>query len=97
MYEFHWPTRTIFDPGLIARIDEHIIPKEGLERLLIVAPREAWVEPLVEQINEQLAAAGWAQVEAFADVEPNPSWKTVERGVMRAQAMEADSVLAIGG
>ncbi len=97
MYEFHWPTRTLFDPGLIEHLDEHIIPTEDAERLLIVAPGEAWVEPLLERISDQLTAAGWQEVEPYAEVEPNPSWKTVKRGVKRAQAMKADSVLAIGG
>ena len=96
MYEFHWPTRTLFSPGLVAEIDEHVTPQGDVNRLLIVAPCEDWVEPLVNQITDQLAGR-WERIVSFAAVEPNPSWKTVNRGVESAEAVEANAVLALGG
>jgi alcohol dehydrogenase class IV len=44
-----------------------------------------------------LAGGGWARVETFPEVEPNPSWKTVLRGVARANEAGARAVLAVGG
>jgi len=97
MYEFHWRTRTLFDPGLMGQIHEYVLPTDDIKRLLIVAPREPWIKPLVKRIAKQLTAAGWEQVERFAAVEPNPSWETVKQGVKQVQMIKAKAVLAIGG
>jgi alcohol dehydrogenase class IV len=96
MFEFHWPTKTIFASGLTKHICEHMIPSIEA-RILIVAPHEKWAQPLTRSIRRQLREGGWDHIEIFAEVEPNPSWKTVTSGVNRAQEMDADTVLAIGG
>jgi alcohol dehydrogenase len=97
MYEFHWPTKTLFHPGLIDSIDEHITPLASAHHLLLVAPQEDWIQPLLGPMATQLKAAGWEGIESFAEVEPNPSWETVASGTKRAQEMGATAVLAIGG
>jgi alcohol dehydrogenase class IV len=97
MYEFHWPTKTLFGPGLIDAIDEHIVPTPHVDRLLLVAPRESWIQPLLQRLTSQLQDTGWVRIETFAEVEPNPSWETVSSGTRRAQAMGVNAVLAIGG
>jgi alcohol dehydrogenase class IV len=97
MYEFHWPTKTLFDPGLIDSIDEHITPSASAHHLLLVAPQEDWIQPLLGRMVPQLKAAGWEGIESFAEVEPNPSWKTVTSGTNRAKEIGATAILAIGG
>jgi alcohol dehydrogenase class IV len=97
MYEFHWPTKTLFGPGLFDAIDEHIVPAPHYDRLLLVAPREIWIQPLLQRLTIQLQDTGWVGIETFAEVEPNPSWETVVAGTKRAQEMGVNAVLAIGG
>jgi alcohol dehydrogenase len=97
MYEFCWPTKTLFGPGLINSMDEYITPSTQVHHLLLVAPGEGWIRPLLGRMVTQLKAAGWEGIETFAEVEPNPSWETVASGTKRAQAMGADTVIAIGG
>lgn len=97
MYEFRWPTRTVFSVGALDQMDEHLKPpREGM-RLLIVAPQEEWVQPLLRRLSEGLLSAGWGRVETFPEVEPNPSWNTVKRGAERGREIGADGVLAVGG
>lgn len=97
MYEFHWPTRTLFDEGLIERATEYIRPAERDAGLAIVAPREAWVEPVLVDLKVRFEQAGWTRVALFGEVEPNPSWSTVARGLEIVQDEKAKSILAIGG
>lgn len=97
MYEFRWPTRTLVGAGLIERVGEYVPPPSAAGRLLLVAPQEAWVRPLVQRIAAQLRKAGWGRVETFIEVEPNPSWETVTRGVERGEAVGAGAVLVVGG
>lgn len=97
MYEFHWPTKTIVGPGLVKQLGEHVSPSANTERLLIVAPIEAWARPLTQSIQTQLEKAGWEHVETFSEVEPNPSWKTIIEGEERGRALDAQAVLALGG
>ncbi|MDY6875322.1 MAG: iron-containing alcohol dehydrogenase [Chloroflexota bacterium] len=97
MYEFRWPTRTLVGVGLIDRIGEYVIPPPTAGRLLLVAPREEWVRPLMQRFAVQLRKGGWEWVEDFAEVEPNPSWETVAQGAERGKAVGASAVLAVGG
>jgi len=97
MYEFRWPTRTLVGAGLIERIGEYATPSSAAECLLLVAPGEAWAQPLVQRIATRLHEGGWERVEIFAEVEPNPSWETVARGTERGKAAGASTVLAVGG
>ena len=97
MYEFHWPTKTLFGPGLIDSIGEYVPPSAHAHHLLLVAPRESWIQPLLQRMVAQLQTIGWKTIETFAEVEPNPSWETVASGTKRAQEIVANAILAIGG
>jgi alcohol dehydrogenase class IV len=97
MHEFHWPTRTLFGAGLVDRVGEYVTPLTETDRLLLVAPGEAWAEPVAERIVVQLHEAGWTRVETFAEVEPNPSWETATRGAEMAEEIGAGAILAVGG
>jgi alcohol dehydrogenase len=97
MYEFRWPTRTLFGEGLVDRVAEYIQPAKRDSRLVIVAPREAWAEPVLVDFKVRLELGGWSQVTLFAEVEPNPSWDTVEHGKERVRDLNAEAILAVGG
>jgi alcohol dehydrogenase len=97
MYEFRWPTQTLIGRALIERVGEYVPPPTPARQLLLVAPQEEWAWPMVQRVTERLREAGWEQVETFAEVEPNPSWETVERGEERGKAIGAGAVLAVGG
>jgi len=97
MYEFHWPTKTILEAGGIAKIAQYL-PSPGRHGvLLLVAPREPWIEPLLKDISRHLQERGWGEVIVYPDVEPNPSWDTVLDGVKKARRAGAGVVLAVGG
>lgn len=99
MYEFQWPTRTLFGPGLADRIEEWIkVPDQDDASIVLVAPREPWVKSLFSNLKKQLKRSGWSNVAVFAEVEPNPSWETtVERGHRFIQCEAAAAVLGIDG
>jgi alcohol dehydrogenase class IV len=97
MYEFHWPTRTLIGRGLIEHVGEYAVPSRATGGMLLVAPREEWARSLVRRIARLLRDAGWERVEIFDEVEPNPSWGTVMRGVERGKTAGARAVLAVGG
>jgi alcohol dehydrogenase class IV len=96
-YEFHWPTKTLVGPGVLHKLPDHVQPQESQESILIVAPRESWVIRLIKTITESLTQAGWEQMSVFQEVEPNPSWDTVENGIQAARSANAAAVLALGG
>jgi alcohol dehydrogenase class IV len=84
-------------PGIIDQAPEYLQPASEAAGLLIVAPGEPWVEPLVERLANQMKAAGWARTRIFAEVEPNPTWNVIEQGTVRGQEVEASAILGIGG
>jgi alcohol dehydrogenase class IV len=97
MYEFRWPTRTLFGRGLSRRIGEYLIPSSRSDRLLLVAPHEKWAQPLIMRLNDHLQEVGWRRVETFNAIEPNPSWETVSLGVEQGRKLGVEAVLAFGG
>jgi alcohol dehydrogenase class IV len=97
MYEFRWPTRTLFGAGLAKRVDEFLEPPDEDACLAIVAPGETWAESLLGELTARLEAGGWSRVGLFTEVEANPSWETIERGQSFIHRMSADAVLAVGG
>jgi alcohol dehydrogenase len=97
MYEFHWPTKTLFGAGLIQEIENHIRPRPGNAVLMITAPQEPWIQPLVKSMAGKLLEAGWKSVPVFAQIEPNPSWNTVQKGAAFASQNNVTAILAVGG
>jgi len=97
VYEFHWPTKTFVGPGVLKELDQHVLPDNEDDRLLIVAPREPWAASLVDTITRSMLDAGWKEAISFQEVEPNPSWTTVEQGIQTALENEITSVIAFGG
>ena len=97
MYEFHWPTKTFVGAGILTELDQQILPENKEDRLLIVAPREPWAASLADKITQSMLKAGWQGVVPFQEVEPNPSWDTVERGIRAALDNNISAVIAFGG
>jgi alcohol dehydrogenase class IV len=64
---------------------------------MITAPREAWINPLLDKLSGSYLTSAWKKVYIFAEVEANPSWKTVEAGAEAARKAEVDTILAVGG
>jgi len=96
VYEFHWPTKTVFKPDLSQNLSKYLPPEAG-EQLMIIAPREKWVIPLIERFKSNLLEANWKRVTLFPEVEPNPSWATVNKGVDFALNAQPSAILAVGG
>ena len=65
-------------------------------RALIVTDRGVLDLGLVEPVRERLERSGF-EIEVFADVEPDPSVSTVERGADIARAFAPDWIVAVGG
>ena len=97
MYEFHWPTKTFVGPGIVKELDQHVLPENEDDRLLIIAPREPWAGALVDKIAQLMLNAGWKKAASFPAVEPNPSWNTVEKGIQTALENKTTTVIAFGG
>lgn len=96
-FEFHWPTQTTFGPGAAKEIGRHLKPPGGRSSLLVVTHQEAWARALAEQLKSDLEAAGWESAHIFAQVEPNPTWETVSKGVEFSEPEGAEAILAVGG
>lgn len=97
MYQFHWPTKTILGRGVISEITDHLPSPPSGASVMIAGHQDPWAEPLANQIAASLQTHGWSQVIHFLEVEPNPSWKTVQSGAQRAGEAEVELVVAVGG
>ncbi len=87
---FHLPTKILFGPGCSTALSEHIKPK----RLLVVASGAMRRLGVVDRL---VGALGADELVVFADVEPNPSFATVDRAAGLARELCPDHVLGIGG
>jgi len=86
------------------RSPEIVFGEDALDYLLEIQGQKALIvtDPvilelgLVDEVRRKLAAAG-IESSVFAEVEPNPSLKTVQRGAQVALAYEPDWIIAVGG
>lgn len=91
-FEFSGPVRLQFGEGLVERLGEFCT---GAGRVLVVTGRSSAARSgLFTRIRN---AMGNCQVELFAEVEPNPSIQTVERGARLARQAHSDLILGAGG
>lgn len=97
MYRFQWPTRTFVGVGVIDQIGQLLPPGAGRRRALITSAPDAWCRPIDQRVRTHLQTAGYEVVEIFAQVEPNPSWRTVRRGAALCRERGLDTIVAIGG
>lgn len=92
---FQSPGRIVFGPGAVEHVGEEAA-RYG-SRVLLVADRGLSQRTgLPERVKNILVKTG-LQVKVFAEVEPDPSVETVEKGVVTAQEAGSDVILALGG
>jgi alcohol dehydrogenase len=68
----------------------------GVKRLMIITDGPLMKLGIANAIIETLRNAGVA-VEVFSDIEPDPGYELVQKGVERLQRFKADAVIAVGG
>jgi len=86
------------------RSPEIVFGQDALDYLLEVQGSKAFIVTdenivalgFVEKVQAKLAKAG-IETAAFAEVEPNPSIQTVQRGAEAARAYEPDWIVGLGG
>jgi alcohol dehydrogenase class IV len=90
MWFFRSP-EIVFGEGAL----DYLADLEG-QRAFIVTDENILALGLVEKVKAQLSAAGIASA-IFAEVEPNPSLQTVQRGAREALAYGPDWIIGLGG
>lgn len=90
---FHLPTRVRFGRGRIREL-RSVIPR-GIERVLIVSDQRVFEKSgAVEAIADSLRHL---DVGLFCDVEPNPSFATIDAGGAAARDSGSQLVIGLGG
>ncbi|MBI4362171.1 MAG: iron-containing alcohol dehydrogenase [Euryarchaeota archaeon] len=91
MWRFRSPRAIYFGRGSIKYL-------EGLEgkRAFVVTDPILKQLGIVDRVVEKLGKAG-LEVRVFAEVEPNPSKETVERGAVQMREFEPDWIVGLGG
>jgi len=90
MWFFRSPTIVFGEDAL-----GHLCEIEG-HRAFIVTDQQIAALGFVDRVQEKLAQVGIGS-EVFAEVEPNPSLKTVQRGAAAASGYGPDWIIAVGG
>ena len=90
MWFFRSPTIAFGEDAL-----GHLCAIEG-RRAFIVTDQQIAALGFVDRVQEKLTQVGIGS-EVFAEVEPNPSLETVQRGAAAASAYEPDWIIALGG
>lgn len=68
----------------------------GCKRVMLITDGPLFKLGIANGVIEELQAAG-VTVEVFAEIEPDPGYELVLRGVERMKTFKADAVLAVGG
>ncbi|MGQ9600194.1 MAG: iron-containing alcohol dehydrogenase [Anaerolineae bacterium] len=90
MWFFHSP-EIVFGEGAL----DYLAEVQG-RKALIVSDPNILALGFVEKVQARLAEAGIAST-VFAEVEPNPSLQTVQRGAQAALSWEPDWIIGLGG
>ncbi|KJS11392.1 MAG: acetaldehyde dehydrogenase [Peptococcaceae bacterium BRH_c8a] len=91
---FKVPERIYFAHGAVQYLEK----MQGLGRVVIVTDqgivRLGFVDKVVYHLNKRIERVN---VEVFADVEPDPSMETVQKGVALMKQFRPDTIIALGG
>ena len=87
---YYLPTRVIYGTGCLADLPARIT----VRRLLVLCSGTLRRQGLLDRLLAEIAVEA---VTIFAEVEPNPSYATVDRASELARAFRADGCLAVGG
>jgi alcohol dehydrogenase len=92
---FRLPTRTVLEPGCVARLPE-IAASYAPRKVVLVTDRGYRATGIPERVARDLAAQDLA-VLITDEIEPNPRSTTVDRLAERARAEGASLVIGLGG
>lgn len=90
MWFFRSP-EIVFGEGAL----DYLAEVRGFKALIVTDPNLLALG-LVERVQTRLAEAGMESA-LFAEIEPNPSLQTVQRGAQAALAFEPDWIIGLGG
>ncbi|MBK6636305.1 MAG: iron-containing alcohol dehydrogenase [Rhodocyclaceae bacterium] len=68
----------------------------GIKRIIIITDGPLFKLGIANAVVDKLKGAG-VEVDVFAEIEPDPGYELVLKGVERVKAFKADAILAIGG
>jgi len=94
MQWFKIPSRIYFESGSIQYLEE----MDDINKIFIVTDKGmvdlGYVDKIIYHLNKREKQIKY---EIFQDVEPNPSFDTVYRGVERMKKFEPDCIISLGG
>lgn len=91
-FDFYNPTRIVFGPATIARLDD-LVPTDA-RVMVLFGGQSARKTGTLAQVNEALGAR---HVQEFGGIEPNPSYETLMQAVAQVREQQLDFLLAVGG
>ncbi|MGG3796118.1 iron-containing alcohol dehydrogenase [Pseudomonas paraversuta] len=91
-FDFYNPTRIVFGPDTIARLDD-LVPTDA-RVMVLFGGQSARKTGTLAQVNEALGAR---HVQEFGGIEPNPSYETLMQAVAQLREQQLDFLLAVGG
>lgn len=91
-FDFYNPTRIVFGPDTIARLDD-LVPTDA-RVMVLFGGQSARKTGTLAQVNEALGAR---HVQEFGGIEPNPSYETLMQAVAQVREQQLDFLLAVGG
>jgi alcohol dehydrogenase len=94
-FSFELPTRIEYGVGATGKLAESVKELES-QKVLIVTDKGVEACGLLTALTDQLAAAR-LEFDIFSDVEPNPKDRNVTAGAQKAQSLQADCLVAVGG
>ena len=68
----------------------------GIKRVVIITDSALFKLGIANGVIEKLKSAG-VDVDVFSEIEPDPGYELVLKGVDRVKAFKADAILAVGG
>ena len=94
MQWFKVPEKIYFERNSIRYLGD----MKDVERVFVVTDRAmvdlGFYGLIVDELNKR---PGGVRIQLFADVEPNPSLKTVKKGFEMMQSFQPDTIIALGG
>lgn len=91
-FDFYNPTRIVFGPDTIARLDD-LVPTDA-RVMVLFGGQSARKTGTLAQVKEALGAR---HVQEFGGIEPNPSYETLMQAVAQVREQQLDFLLAVGG
>lgn len=95
-FQFYSPTQIIFGRGTEEQVGEQIARRGGSRVLVVYGGQSAVKSELLSRVLASLEQSGLS-CDTLGGVKPNPRLSLVLSGIQRAEAFQANFLLAIGG